>query len=137
MESWDERAGLAGGPSAVRMVFDFEQDDVAQWGAIWLVAEQIGCPTEGLRRWVHECETDKRRRDGLSSSERVRLTDLEREVRVAREMAVREMREMREMEDCSRSSGSWPCSSSRRVRAADPSSRSAALTAMTGPGWPR
>ena len=34
---------------AVRMVFDSEDDSDLQWPAIRLVAEQIGCSTQGLR----------------------------------------------------------------------------------------
>jgi transposase len=69
---------------AVRMVFDIEEDYDSQWAAIRVVSEQIGCSTEGLRRWVRQCETDQGRREGLTSSERVRLTELEREVRELR-----------------------------------------------------
>jgi transposase len=69
---------------AVRMVFDIEDDYDSQWAAIRVVAEQIGCSTEGLRRWVRQSETDQGRREGLTSSERERLTELERENRELR-----------------------------------------------------
>lgn len=52
--------------------------------AIQVVAEQIGCSTEVLRRWVRQSETDQGRREGLTSSERERLKELEREVRELR-----------------------------------------------------
>ena len=58
---------------AVRMVFD-------QWAAIRSVAEKIGCPTEGLRRWVRQAERDAGQRPGLTTDERARLKQLEREV---------------------------------------------------------
>jgi transposase len=69
---------------AVRMVLDIEEDYDSQWAAIRVVAGQVGCSTEGLRRWVRQFETDQGGREGLSSSERERLTELEREVRELR-----------------------------------------------------
>lgn len=69
---------------AVRMVFDIEQDYDSQWAAIRVVAENIGCSTEGLRRWVRQAETDQGRREGVTSDERERLAELEREVRELR-----------------------------------------------------
>jgi transposase len=69
---------------AVRMVHDIEQDYDSQWAAIRAVAEHLGCSTEGLRRWVRQAETDQGRREGLTTSERERLTELEREVRELR-----------------------------------------------------
>ena len=69
---------------AVRMVFDIEGDYDSQWAAIRVVAEQIGCSMEGLRRWVRQSETDHGRRDGVTSDERERLAELEREVRELR-----------------------------------------------------
>ena len=69
---------------AVRMVLDIEEDYDSQWAAIRVVAEQIGCSMEGLRRWVRQFETGQGRRGGVTSDERERLTELEREVRELR-----------------------------------------------------
>lgn len=69
---------------AVRMVLDIEEDYDSQWAAIRVVAEQIGCSTEGLRRWVRQSEADQGRREGVTSDERARLAELEREVRELR-----------------------------------------------------
>lgn len=69
---------------AVRMVLDIEGDYDSQWAAIRVVAEQIGCSTEGLRRWVRQSEADLGRREGATSAERERIKELERENRELR-----------------------------------------------------
>jgi transposase len=53
----------------------------SQWGAIQSVAGKIGCTPESLRRWVRQAERDHGQRAGMSSSERERLWQLERENR--------------------------------------------------------
>jgi transposase len=47
--------------------------------AIRSVAEKIGCPVEVLRRWVRQAERDAGQRPGLTTDERARLQQLERE----------------------------------------------------------
>jgi transposase len=64
---------------AVRMVFEHTPEYPSQWGAIRSVAEKIGCPVEVLRRWVRQAERDSGQRPGLTTDERARLTQLERE----------------------------------------------------------
>jgi transposase len=64
---------------AVRMVFDQTSEYPSQWGAIRSVAEKIGCPVEVLRRWVRQSERDAGRRPGLTTDERARLKQLEKE----------------------------------------------------------
>jgi len=41
----------------------------------------MGLTSETLRKWVRQCERDSGKRAGLTSSERERLKDLERENR--------------------------------------------------------
>ena len=48
------------------------------------MAEKIGCTSETLRHWVRQAERDTGRRPGLSTEERARLKELEREVRELR-----------------------------------------------------
>ena len=64
---------------AVRLVFDHAGDHSSQWAAIRSVAEKIGCPVEVLRRWVRQAERDAGQRPGLTTDERARLKQLERE----------------------------------------------------------
>src|SRR6516164_6328156 len=64
---------------AVRMVFEHAGEYPSQWAAIRSVAEKIGCPVEVLRRWVRQAERDAGQRPGLTTDERHRLKQLERE----------------------------------------------------------
>ena len=66
---------------AVRMVFDHENEYASQWEAIRSIASKIGCTGETLRTWVRKTEVDTGRRDGMTSSERERIKELERENR--------------------------------------------------------
>lgn len=65
---------------AVRLVLEHAHEHPSQWAAIRSVAEKLGCTLETLRRWVRQSERDQGRRPGLTTDERQRLTDLEREV---------------------------------------------------------
>lgn len=69
---------------AVRMVFEHEGEYSSQWLAIASISQKFGCSTETLRRWVRQAETDRGRRAGLSTEERERLKQLERENRELR-----------------------------------------------------
>ena len=69
---------------AVRLVFEHDGQHESQWAAIASVALKIGCTTETLRRWVRQAERDQGRRAGLTSTERDRLKELERENRELR-----------------------------------------------------
>ena len=64
---------------AVRMVFDQAPEHSSQWAAIRSVAEKRGCTSEALRRWVRQAERDTGKRPGLTTDERQRLKQLERE----------------------------------------------------------
>jgi transposase len=69
---------------AVRMVSDHRDQYGSQWEAIRSIAGKIGCAPETLRKWVRRGEVDTGRRDGVTSDERTRLKELEREVRELR-----------------------------------------------------
>ncbi len=45
------------------------------------MAEKMGCTPETLRNWVRQAERDSGHRAGLTTDERQRLTELERENR--------------------------------------------------------
>ena len=66
---------------AVRMVFDHEHEHPSQWAAIQSIAEKIGCSGETLRNWVRRAERDQGKRAGLTTDDRARLKELERENR--------------------------------------------------------
>ena len=69
---------------AVRLVFEHEKEHPSQWAAISSIAPKIGCSPETLRGWVRRAETDQARRGGMTTSDRERLKDLERENRELR-----------------------------------------------------
>ena len=64
---------------AVRMVVEHEGAHDSQWAASTSIAEKIGCTAETLRKWVRQAERDQGRRPGLTTEERQRLKQLERE----------------------------------------------------------
>ena len=69
---------------AVRLVLEQERAHESQWAAICSIAGKMGCTPETLRKWVRQAERDLGKRAGLTTQERDRLTDLEREVRELR-----------------------------------------------------
>jgi len=66
---------------AVRLVWDTEREYSSQWAAIVSISEKVGCTAETLRKWVRQAERDSGRRPGLTTDERERLKELERENR--------------------------------------------------------
>lgn len=66
---------------AVRMVAEHQSEHGSQWATIRSVAGKLGCTSEALRRWVRQAERDRGERAGLSTTERERLMQLERENR--------------------------------------------------------
>ena len=69
---------------AVRMVLDHEREYGSQWATIRSIAEKIGCSPETLRSWVRQTERDQGLRPGLTTDERQRLKEQEREIRELR-----------------------------------------------------
>ena len=64
---------------AVRMVFELQGQYDSQWAAITSIAAKSGMTSETLRKWVRQAEIDSGRRGGLTTEERARLKQLERE----------------------------------------------------------
>jgi transposase len=65
---------------AVRLVIENEAQHETQWAAICSVAQKIGCTRETLRKWVRQAERDTGQRPGLTTAEKDRVKELEREV---------------------------------------------------------
>jgi transposase len=69
---------------AVRLVFEAEQHTESQWEAIRSVADKLGPTAETVRKWVRQAEVDGGHRSGVTSQERERIRQLERENRELR-----------------------------------------------------
>jgi len=61
------------------MVLEQQDKHESQWAAMVSIAEKFGCSAETLRNWVRQDERDQGRRPGLTTEERTRLKQLERE----------------------------------------------------------
>ena len=66
---------------AVRLVFEQRPAHESEWAALTSIAEKMGCTAETLRKWVRQAERDAGGRPGLTTTDRDRLKDLERENR--------------------------------------------------------
>src|SRR5680860_1274885 len=69
---------------AVRMVLEHEGEYDSQWATISSVASKLGMTPETLRKWVRQAETDGGLRSGVTTEERARVKELERENRELR-----------------------------------------------------
>jgi len=64
---------------AVRMVFDHQHEYPSQWKAIESISKKLSINHETLRIWVRRAETDAGDQPGLTTDERARMLELERE----------------------------------------------------------
>ncbi len=64
---------------AVRMVSEHAHEHSSQWSTIVSIASKIGCTPETLRKWVRRTEVDTGLRGGLTSEDRARIKELERD----------------------------------------------------------
>jgi len=69
---------------AVRMVLEHRGEYPSLWAASQSIAGKIGCAAHTLYDWVRRHEVDNGLRDGVSTAERERIKDLEREVKELR-----------------------------------------------------
>ena len=65
---------------AVRLVLETQPQHESEWAAIASVASKIGCTPETLRKWLRRTQVDSGKRPGVTSAERERVKELEREV---------------------------------------------------------
>ena len=68
----------------MRLVLEHQRDYPSQWAAIRSIAAKCGMTTKTLRKWVRRAEVDAGARAGLTTDERERLRELERENRELR-----------------------------------------------------
>ena len=68
----------------VRLVLEHAGEYPSQWAAIKSIAGKCGMTAETLRKWVRRVEVDAGGRPGLTTEERRRLAELERENRELR-----------------------------------------------------
>jgi transposase-like protein len=66
---------------AIRLVQEQAKEHPTEWAAIRSIAEKIGCSAETLRSWIRQRERDSGQKAGITSDERQRLKELEKEVR--------------------------------------------------------
>ena len=64
---------------AVRLVQEHRGEYPSLWATVESIAPKIGCIPQTLLEWVKREEVDGGKRDGLTTSERDRLKQLERE----------------------------------------------------------
>ncbi len=64
---------------AVRLVQEHRGEYPSLWAAVESIAPKIGCVPQTLLDWVKREETERGQRDSLTSTERDRLKQLERE----------------------------------------------------------
>jgi transposase len=69
---------------AVRLVREHRSEYPSEWAAIQSVASKLGVGTEALRLWLRRDQVDQGQRPGVTSVERERLRELERENRELR-----------------------------------------------------
>lgn len=69
---------------AVRLVLEHAGEYTSEWAALTSIASKCGMTPETLRKWVRRAEVDAGGRPGLTTDERQRLKDLERENRELR-----------------------------------------------------
>ena len=86
MERWEPEADSRQRSESGRFgwLFEHEAEHESQWSAMRSIASKIGCSAETLRNWVRQFERDAGTRAGLTTSERERLKQLERENRELR-----------------------------------------------------
>ncbi len=64
---------------AVRLVMDHRDQYTSEWAAITSIAAKCGMTAETLRKWIRRAQIDSGVRRGVTSDERERLRELERE----------------------------------------------------------
>ena len=66
---------------AVRLVLESYESDGSRRGAVTRIGGQLGIHPEVLRKWVRQAEVDQGMTGGLTTSERHRIKELEKELK--------------------------------------------------------
>ena len=69
----------------VRLLTEHRAENGSDNAAYMAIASKLGCSPDSLRSWCHRAERDAGKRAGLSSEEKNRIKELEREVRELRQ----------------------------------------------------
>jgi transposase len=69
---------------AVKMVSEIRERDGKGHGELARVGRQLGVHPEALRSWVKQAEIDDGKRPGITTGDKQRIAELEREVRELR-----------------------------------------------------
>jgi transposase len=69
---------------AIRFVLDSVDENGGRRGACTRVGQQLGIPVDTLRGWVQRVEVDADARPGVTTDEKARLAELERQNRELR-----------------------------------------------------
>ena len=69
---------------AIRLVREHRAEHPSEWAAIQSVAGKLGMTPETLRIWLRRGEVDQHQRPGVTTAERERIRELERENRELR-----------------------------------------------------
>jgi transposase len=69
---------------AVRMVAEHRDEYPSEWAAFTSISGKLGMTAETLRSWVRRAEIDDGKRPGLTTDERAKLKELEKEVKELR-----------------------------------------------------
>jgi len=70
---------------AMRMVLDHESEYASRSAAILAISQKVGCNRDSLRIWVKQHETDTGQRNDVTTAERERIREPERETRQLRQ----------------------------------------------------
>ena len=69
---------------AVRMVVEHRDEYPTEWAALASISSKLGMTAETLRKWLRTDQVDSGRRPGVTTTERERIRELEKENRELR-----------------------------------------------------
>ena len=69
---------------AVRMVVEHRDEYPTEWSALASISSKLGMTPETLRTWLRRDQVDSGRRPGITTTERERIRELEKENRELR-----------------------------------------------------